>query len=106
PRDWSFIPGQGLPNFSSSLSFGGEDPILFGHRVGYVGSLSYSRSSEVHVDEIHAKSVPADQAGTPKPYDTFVGSTGQNSVLLGGLINLSTYVAHGHKLEFHNTYDR
>jgi hypothetical protein len=106
PRDWSFQPDQALPNLSGSLSFGGEDPILFGHRVGYVGSISYSRSQEVHEEEIRSRAVPADAAGTPMPYNQFVGSTGQSGVLWGGLLNLSTYVGHGHKLELHNTYDR
>src|SRR5688572_21312788 len=90
PRGWSFQDGQGLPNFSGSVSFGGEDPILFGHRVGYVGSLSYSRSQELKQNAIHSRAVPADAAGTPKPYNMFVGSTGVSSVLWGGLLNLST----------------
>jgi hypothetical protein len=105
-RDWSFENGPGLPNFAGSLSFGGEDPILLGHRVGYVGALSYARSQEVHENEIRARAVPADASGTPMPYNRFVGSTGQGGVLWGGLLNLSTYVGHGHKLELHNTYDR
>jgi hypothetical protein len=106
PRDWTFQNDQGLPNVSGSLSFGGEDPILFGHRIGYVGSISYSRSQEVHEEEVRSRAVPGDAAGTPVPYNQFVGSTGQSGVLWGGLLNLSTYLGHGHKLELHNTYDR
>lgn len=106
PRDWSFTAAQAAPNFSGSLSFGGEDPILLGHRVGYVGSLSYSRSQEVHANEVHARAVPKDTAGNPEVFNPFYGSTGQSSVLWGGLLNLSTYAGHGHKLELHNTYDR
>ena len=106
PRDWSFSERQELPNLSGSVSFGGEDPILFGHPVGYVGSLSYSRSQEVKENEIRARSIAADAAGTPKASDAFQGSTGQSSILWGGLLNLSTYIGQGHKLELHNTYDR
>ena len=106
PRDWSFSERQELPNLSGSLSFGGEDPILFGHRVGYVGSLSYSRSQEVKENEIRARAIAADAEGTPKASDAFMGSTGQSSILWGGLLNLSTYIGQGHKLELHNTYDR
>ncbi len=105
PRGWSFASGAGMPNLSASLSFGGEDPVL-GHAIGYVGSISYSRSNEVRVDEIHARAVPGDAAGTPVPFNTFVGSTGQSSVLWGGLFNLSTYLGRSTKLDLRNTYNR
>ena len=105
PNDWDFRNASGAPNVSGSLSFGGEDPLL-GHRIGYIGSLTYSRSQELHYGEIRARAVPGDSLGTPKPYNTFVGSTGQNSVLWGGLLNLSTYIGRNHKIRFDNTYDR
>jgi TonB-dependent receptor len=106
PRDWLFEEEKGLPNMSTSLSFGGEDPILFGHPLGYVGSLSYSRSQEVKDDVVRSRAIPGDAQGTPKADNVFTGSTGQRSVLWGGLLNLSTYLGQGHKLDFSNTYDR
>ena len=105
PRDWTASQGTGRPNGSIGLSFGGEDPVL-GHRFGYVGSLSYSRSQEAHLGEVRARAVPGDSLGTPVPYNTFTGATGQTSVLWGGLLNLSTYVGAGTKLQLNNTYDR
>ncbi len=105
PRDWTFNQASGSPNVSGGLSFGGEDPV-FGHRLGYVGSLTYARSQEIHEGEITARAVPADASGTPKPYNTFIGSTGLNSVLWGGLLNLSTYLGRTTRIELHNTYDR
>jgi len=105
PRDWLFNQQAGQPDVSGSLSFGGEDP-LFGHRFGYAGALSYSRSQEAHQGEIRARAVPGDAQGTPVPYNTFVGNTGQTSVLWGGLLNLSTYLGRGTKLQLNGTYDR
>lgn len=105
PRDWTFGQGNGSPNASGSLAVGGEDPIL-GHRVGYIGSLSYSRTQDLQQGEIRARAVPGDTAGTPVPYNTFTGSTGQSSVLWGGLLNLNTYVGRSTKIELNNTYDR
>ena len=105
PRDWTLSQAAGDPNVGGSLSFGGEDP-LFGHRIGYTGALSYSRSQEVHLGEIRARAVPGDAEGTPVPYNIFEGSTGQTSVLWGGLVNLSTYLGSSTKLELNGTYDR
>ena len=105
PRDWMFSQANGAPNASGSMSVGGEDPLL-GLRIGYIGSLTYSRSQELHDSEVHARAVPGDASGTPVPYNTFVGSTGQSSVLWGGMLNLSTYLGRATKLELNNTYDR
>ncbi len=105
PNDWSFKQASAPPNVSGSLSFGGEDPVL-GQRVGYIGSFTYRRSQSVLADEVRARAVAGDAAGTPKPYNTFTGSTGRTSVLWGGLLNLSTYLGSGTKIELNNTYDR
>ena len=105
PRTWSLTRGDGHPNVSGSLSFGGEDP-LFGHAFGYVGSLSYSRSQDIRIGEVHARAIAGDAQGTPVAQNVFEGSTGQTGVLVGGLINLSTYLGRGTKIELNNTYDR
>ncbi len=105
PNEWTFGRASGTPNASASLSFGGEDPLL-GHRMGYTGSLTYSRSQQVRQSEIRSRAVPADTFGTPGPYNPFSGSTGETSVLWGGLLNLSTYVGRNTAIELNNTYDR
>ncbi len=105
PRRWTVDQGSGPPNVSGSLSFGGEDPVL-GLHLGYVGSLSYSRSEQLRKGEIRARAVPRDSTGVPAPYNTFTGSTGQSSVLWGGLLNLSALIGHATKIELNNTYDR
>ncbi len=105
PRNWTFQQAAGQPNLSAGVSFGGEDPLL-GRQVGYVGSLSYARSQEIRSGEVRARAVPEDAAGTPAPYNAFAGTTGQTSVLLGGMLNLSTRLGRSTKLELNNTYDR
>ncbi|MEJ2219120.1 MAG: TonB-dependent receptor, partial [Gemmatimonadota bacterium] len=82
-----------------------EDDVL-GQRFGYVGSLSYSRTQELRRDELRSRAVPGDTTGTPVPYNPFLGSTGQSSVLWGGLLNMSLYLGRGTKLTLDNTYDR
>jgi hypothetical protein len=105
PGGWDPGSASGPPNVSGSLSFGGEDAVL-GHRLGYIGALSYSRSQNVHLDELRSRAVPKDQSGTPVPYNPFMGTTAQSSVLWGGLLNLSTYLGRNTKVEFNNTYNR
>lgn len=105
PHHWTFTPAAAPPALSGSVAFGGEGPVL-GHRVGYAGSLTYSNTHELHADEVRALAVPGDTLGTPVPYNPFRGSTGQASVLWGGLLNLTSYVGSGSKLELNNTYSR
>jgi outer membrane receptor protein involved in Fe transport len=105
PREWSFQNANGSPKVSGNVSLGGEDPVL-GHPIGYIGSLTYSRSQELHSGEIRANAVAGNASGTPKTYNEFVGSTGENSVLWGGMLNFSTYLGTNTKLELSNTYDR
>ena len=105
PSAWTPAASGSIPNGSASVSVGGEDPFL-GHRIGYVGSLTYSRSQDVRADVERSRAVPGDAAGTPIAYNTFRGSTGQISTLWGGIVNLSTRIGGDHLFEFNNTFDR
>lgn len=105
PKGWLAESGSGAPNASASVSVGGEDEVL-GRRLGYIGSLSYSRSTDLKQDEERARAVAGDAAGTPVPYNRFSGSTATGSVLWGGLLNFSTYLGQGSRIELNNTYDR
>ena len=96
---------SGLPNGSASVSVGGEDPI-FGRRIGYVASATYSRTQEVRDEVQRARAVPGDAAGTPTTYNDFRGSTGQVSTLWGGMLNLTTFLGTNTKVQLNNTYDR
>ena len=58
-------------------------------RIGYTGSLTYSYGTEVRSDEVRAFPIPTPTGGTEE-VDRFEGSTGRETVLWGGLLNLST----------------
>ncbi|HSJ63626.1 MAG TPA: TonB-dependent receptor [Gemmatimonadaceae bacterium] len=101
---WSTERQPGAPNVSMGLSAGGNDPLL-GRRVGYVGSLTYSRSQEARANELRAFAIP-DGTGGEQATEEFRGSTGRTSVLWGGLLNLSTLVGTSSRLMLNNTFTR
>ncbi|HWA56080.1 MAG TPA: TonB-dependent receptor [Gemmatimonadales bacterium] len=96
---WRANDGNGSPNGSFGASLGGEDPV-FGQRIGYLASLTYSYGQEVRSQDYRALAV----AGGP--INQFAGTTGKSSVLWGGLLNLSTRIGSSSKLSFNNTYTR
>jgi outer membrane receptor protein involved in Fe transport len=100
---WSARPGTGSPNGSFGLSVGGEDPV-FGQPIGYIGSFTYSYGQEVRSDESRAL---IQRNGTGfQPFNASRGSTSRNSVLWGGILNLSSRLGAHSKLSFNNTYNR
>lgn len=105
-NQWSPRDGSLPPNFSSALTAGGEERLL-GQRLGYVGAFTYSRSQEVRRGEVRALAVPGpDGTGTPSVRDAFRGGTGNTGVLWGGILNLTTFLGTGTKIELNNSYDR
>lgn len=101
---WSVRDRTGMPNLSTSVTVGGNDPVL-GRRLGYTGSFTYSYATEVRDDEVRAFPVPTADGGTGE-VDRFAGSSGRESVLWGGLLNLSTMVGSTNRLTLNNTYTR
>ncbi len=102
---WSAQPDDGTPNGGTSMSLGGEGPFL-GHPVGYLGSFSYSYTQEVRNEETRGLAKNGTVPGTALPFNTYEGSGGRNSVLWGGMLNLSTRIGEGSKISFNNTYTR
>jgi outer membrane receptor protein involved in Fe transport len=102
---WSSRAGEAGPNGSLGLSVGGEDPVL-GQRVGYIASLSYSYNQETRRDESRASAFPGPTPDQASPVNVYTGSTGRESVLWGGLLNLSTRIGAGSKLSFNNSLTR
>ena len=99
---WTGRTGEAGPNGSLGLSFGGEDP-FFGQRFGYLGSFSYSYNQETRKDESRASAF----AGTTvTPVNRYTGSTGRETVLWGGLLNLSTRIGTGTKISINNSLTR
>jgi TonB-dependent receptor len=101
---WSTDPERGQPNLSGGFSMGGTDP-LFGQRVSYLVSGTYSRSNEVRADEVRAQAISAPDGGTLE-IDRFTGTTGRSSVLWGGLLNSSTLLGERSRLILNATYNR
>jgi hypothetical protein len=102
---WSAHSADGSPTGGASMSIGGEGPFL-GQPIGYAGSFSYSYDQVVRKDETKGLAKNGPTFGTAVPYNSYQGSSGVNSVLWGGLLNLSTRIGEGSKLSFNNTYTR
>jgi len=101
---WTPTRRDGAPNLSASVSLGGSDRVL-GRDVGYVGAFSYQYGSEVRAAEERAFAIVGPDGGTV-PVDAYRGSTGRESVLWGGLLNLSAMAGAGTRLSFDNTFSR
>ena len=102
---WSARPGQGTPNGGLGLSIGGEDPV-WGQRIGYSASLSYSYGQEIRDHETKGLAASGSTPGSAIPFNTYNGGTSRSSVLWGGLFNLSTRIGSSTRLSFNNTYTR
>ncbi len=102
---WSADRGNGAPNGSFGVSVGGEDPI-FGQRIGYLASATYSTGQEIRDEETKSSAKNGATPGSALPYNAYSGSTARGSVLWGGLLNLSTTIGSTTRLSFNNTYTR
>jgi outer membrane receptor protein involved in Fe transport len=100
---WSSRSDQGSPNGGFGLTVGGEDPIA-GQPIGYIGSFTYSYGQEVRAEEERSLII-ANGSGF-QPLNQSTGSTSRNSVLWGGILNLSTRVGTRNKFGFNNNYNR
>jgi hypothetical protein len=103
-NQWSPAAGSLPPNFSSALTLGGEERLL-GQRLGYVGAFTYTRSQELRRGEERSLAVP-DASNEAIPFNTFRGESGNTGVLWGGILNLTTFLGTGTKIELDNSYDR
>ncbi|MDQ3426716.1 MAG: carboxypeptidase regulatory-like domain-containing protein, partial [Gemmatimonadota bacterium] len=100
---WSARPASGLANGGFGFTVGGEDPV-FSQPVGYIGSFTYSNGQEIRSGETRSL-ILADGTGF-RPLNQTRGSTARNSVLWGGIFNLSTRLGSSSKLSLNNTYNR
>ena len=105
PNAWTPLTGSGRPLLKSSASIGGNDPI-FGHRIGYLFSGSYSAGTDVKDAQVRALADRGTSAGSTVEMDRFVGTTTSQSVLWGGLTNLSTLIGESSRLTFNGMYNR
>jgi hypothetical protein len=103
-NSWTPQGQEGGLNGSTSVSVGGNDPVL-GQRIGYLVSGTYSYTQEAKLDQVRALAL-AQSGATPSEIDRFEGSTGRSSVLWGGLANFSTLVGARTRVALNNTYNR
>lgn len=101
---WSARQATGRPSGSGGITAGGNLP-LNGHDFGYVGAFTYSFAQEIRDEELRAFAVPTPTGGTAQ-VDRYVGSTGRESALWGGVANFSTLVGTRNRLTFNNTFTR
>lgn len=102
-NSWTPTQQTGLPNGSMGVSVGGQDP-LFGLRIGYLASLTYSASQEVRADAYYANPVQRD--GRPQVLESWTGEGSTFSSTWGGMFNLSSLVTPTTRLSLNNTYTR
>ena len=102
-NSWSPEAGKGAPNGSFSGSVGGSDPI-FGQRIGYLISGSYSQTGEARAGDYRSGYEQTEQA----PIDAFtsVRNSGRTGVLWGGVANLSTAIGTHSRISANNIYNR
>lgn len=103
---WSPRATTSAPLLNGSASFGGNDPLLFGHRLGYLVSGSISSGTDVKEGQIRALADRGTTRGETVEIDRFAGQTSSQSVLWGGLTNLSTLVGSASRLSFNGLFNR
>lgn len=103
---WTPKLGTGAPLLNGSASFGGNDPILFGHRLGYLVSASLSSGADVKEGQVRALADRGTTRGQTVEMDRFTGQTSSQNVLWGGLTNLSTLIGDNSRLTFNGLFNR
>ena len=103
---WTPESRTGTPNTSMGFSLGGNDPVLFGRRLGYLVSGTYSYSQEARTGQVRALANRGTTAGETFETDRFEGESGNVGVLWGGIANFSTLLGSHTRLSFSNTYNR
>lgn len=103
-NSWSPQGQRGGLNGSTSISVGGNDPLL-GQRIGYLVSGTYGYAQEARIDQVRALAL-AQSGSTPSEVDRYEGNSGKASVTWGGLANFSTLLGGRTRLALNNTYNR
>ncbi|MFN8665663.1 MAG: TonB-dependent receptor [Gemmatimonadaceae bacterium] len=102
---WTPAQRNALPNGSMAMSVGGNDPV-FGQRIGYLLSGTYSYSEELRTSQRRALAQRGSTPGSTNEIDRFEGETANQGTLWGGLLNLSTMLGGSTRVSLNNTYNR
>lgn len=92
---WSVTPRIGRPSSSVGATLGGSTDAL-GRNFGYLVSGTYSLSDEANTDAIRET----------LDGDRYQGALGRQTVLLGGLLNLSTMLGNHSRVSLNTAYNR
>ncbi len=101
---WTPVRATGNANGGFGFTSGGQSTFL-GNRFGFIASGSYSNSQEARVGEVRARAVPSSNT-EQRSVNVTTGTTGRESVLMGGIVNLSTILGQRSKISLNNMYDR
>jgi len=101
---WRAGSRDARPNMSGRMSVGGSAP-AFGRRVGYLLSGSYAYSQDFQQGGTRALA-QSGAGNTQVAYNQFTGDNSGESVLLGGLLNLSTLVTPHSRVSINSMYSR
>ena len=103
---WRAGDRHARPNMSFRGSVGGSER-LFNRRLGYLVSGTYSYSQDIKEDQVRALARPSGTLGqAPVEFNRFEGITAGESVLWGGLVNLSSLLSANSRLSFNGVYNR
>ena len=105
-NSWTPKSTMGAPLVNGSASFGGNDPILFGHRIGYLFSGSMSSNTDLKDGQVRALADRGPVRGQTLEIDRFKGQTSSVGVLWGGLANVSTLIGTGSRISFNGLFNR
>jgi hypothetical protein len=92
---WSTEQRHGAQSSSLGASLGGSDDVL-GRTIGYLASATYSLGDEANIDAVREN---------PEG-DRYEGTVGRRSVLVGGLLNVSTMFGTHSRISLNNSYNR
>lgn len=92
------------PNTALRASIGGNEP-MFGKRVGYLVSGTYSNSIDLRDGQTRAIARPTSPT-TQAEINRFTGTTTGESVLWGALVNAGTLLSANSRLNFNAVYNR
>lgn len=92
------------PNMSLRGSMGGSER-LAGKRIGYLVSGTYSYSQDVREGQTRSLARP-EANGLQSAYNRFEGTASGESILWGGLFNLSSLLGPSSRVDFNALYNR
>lgn len=101
---WSPTSRTGAPNAGFGMTLGGNLP-TGGTGVSYLLSGTYSFTQETRAGSRRALA-QVSGTGSAEEVDRYDGDLGRNSVLWGGIANLSTTIGSRSKVSLNNTYNR